>query len=411
MRSGPFARLMAWTLRTIFFGCLFLLLCSPTFSSQFSNEINMLRDEMSRLRSFLPSLGYPDPTPSELEELAKKSPSKARIALKQAKEKYVKEAEFQLKKEIASIGNAIEGSPTTGENYSRRRRLLAELETMFRSQRKPVVGLFPSGAPSSRLAQNASGKKEYDYCDKIFPYLARMFKKDLAKGGPSGSVGGGSFGTDAVAATKKPQKDSLDTPGLPPGDELQRHNRSRKASWQVISTYFRWCIYFIAGIAVLGLIYHLKQGAAGFNSLTNAAMRSTGGDTAFTEIPKDPAEAFKQALGNFQKGRYKRALPGFQAVGNSTHHERDRALYYTVLTQIRIGDIESASANFGLIPKESLAAEEYYRLGNGFEEAGALEMAKLMYEAVKEDDETFRDVLHRINVIAKKMTEEKEGDE
>ena len=91
MRSGPFARLMAWTLR-FFPICLFLLLCSPAYSSPFSSEINMLRDEMSRLRAFLPGLGYPDPTPSELEELAKKSPSKARIALKEARTKYVKEA-------------------------------------------------------------------------------------------------------------------------------------------------------------------------------------------------------------------------------------------------------------------------------------------------------------------------------
>ena len=211
----------------------------------------------------------------------------------------------------------------------------------------------------------------------------------MAKGGASGSVGGGSFGTETVTATKKPTKDTLGTPGLPPADELQRQVNSRKQVGKSYPPTFAGCIYFIAGIALLGLIYHLKQGAAGFNSLTNAAIKSSGADAIFTEVPKDPAEAFKQALNHFQKGRYRKALPGFEAVGNSSHHERDRALYYIVLTQIRLGDIEAASANFGVIPKESLAAEEYYRMGNGFEEAGALEMAKLMYEAVKEDDETF----------------------
>ena len=433
MHNGPFERSMVWMyeallrlskkrLRAYLSLPLVLLLAltslslfftlKPARASSLSREINSLRDEVSRLRSFIPGLGYPTPSPTEIEELAENSPSKARILLKKAKKKYMVEAEKRLKVAIAEIGHSIETNPTNAENYSNRRKLLAELENLFKAQRKPVVGLFPKGAPSSRLAKSSSSQREYDYCDEVFSYLANLFKDLKLKNSPSplSSSSGSSDADPFREGEPESGKDGKSIDSSRDPFETESPGRTRgKTSWKMISTYFQWSIYFLTAVALLGLLYHLKRGASSFTELTTAALDEGGKELAISEVSKEPEEAFKQGLSHFQKARYKKALPAFKAVGNSKHHERDRALYYAVLTEIRLGDTEAACRDFDLIPEEALTAEEYYRLGKGFEEGDCLEMAKLMYESVKKEDETFRDVLHRLGVIERKLCDKSEG--
>jgi len=388
--------------------CLLLAPLVPVFaqSPAVQREIDEFVELLNRSKASFPDLDFATkPSPREVRAAARLSSAKGRELLAQARSSLIRKLEQGLARSFVDLGTAIDQNPTDEETYSRRRSLLIEFERLYKLKGLSPGVIIGVGVPSRHLPENIHAENEYAFCDKAITRLAEFYKArvELWRGVGSGSAGGGNPTEAEDETTANIGQETLPTSvrhELPSTTKTvaEPSPRAIRGFWPYFYFYFYWTFWLLAALALLGMVYHLKRGAAGLSQLSVSG-RSLPDD--YLEL--SPEELFKSSLSWFQRSKYSRALSGFRKVAASAHPERNKALYYAVLTLLRLDDFNAAVADLELVEKRSLSTDELYRLASSFEESEGLEQAHELYEAVQEKDETFRDVLHRLKLIEKKQ--------
>ena len=197
MHNGLFVKSTVWTFNFLLCLCFVSGSFSPVLAgSSLENELEIFRKEIAAINSIVSGMPYPDPGPSDIEDLSKKSPSKARILLQQAQKKFTETASNYINAEIVTIGKSVDTSPTDMDNYDKRRTILVALEDAAKKSKLSVSSLFPRGAPSTHLPVSNASTPSFDYCDNSFRYLATLLFKKLPPELKSGIGGGSSGGTE-----------------------------------------------------------------------------------------------------------------------------------------------------------------------------------------------------------------------
>jgi len=358
------------------------------------------------MRRIIPSLPYPDPTPSEIEDLGRKSPSKASVLLKKTRKKYTVLASNHLNAEIVRIGQSIKLSPTDDENYSQRRTILIALETAGKINKLSVTGLFPKGAPGIHLPVNNASTRAFNFCDTTFSYLASLLFKKLPLQLQASLSGGGS----ASDEKKDPKSDN----SIPLPDTVKDSLRKTastavdsevpegKRQWQIIGMYFRWIIYIFIGLALVGLGVHLLKGFSGLSKLTKNALKT---DDEETELNHDENSSrdFKKAMKYFKANQYEKAIQSFNSLNTGTKDVAHNAAFFRILSEIGLAQTDRALKGIKEEGDSTFSLEELYRLAHSFEDTSDLENSKKMYLMVQKRDRTFRNVAQRIKAIEQKI--------
>lgn len=407
MRNGQFERLMVWT-----FSLFLIIFCNLTgyssfgYSATLEADIEVFRNEVSSMRYIIPSLPYPDPSPSEIEEMARKSPSKASLLLKETRKKYTTIASNYLNAEVVRIGRSIKSSPTDDENYDKRRTILVALEQTARINKISTTGLFPKGSPSKHLPQNNASKRAFEFCDSGFSYLASILFKGLSpqlKASLSGGSSSADEKKDATAPTLVPIAESKQNEE----PKLKRKSGNSngpqtKSQWQIIGMYFRWIIYIFIGLAFVGLAIHLLKGFSGLSKLSKDALK-TEDENAEIYHEENSSKDFKTAMKHFKANQYEKAIEGFNSLKTNGKDASHNAAFFKILSEIGLAQTDRALMGIKAEGDNSFSLEELYRLAHSFEDTGDLENSKKMYLKVQQKDNTFRNVAQRINAIEQKI--------
>jgi len=402
---------MVWTFSLSF---LFILSTFPQTilaAGSLANDINLFRNEISTMRQIVPSLPWPDPAPSDIEELSKKSPSKAAVQLRKSIKEFKLSAAKYLKLEIVNIGRSVESSKTNSENYDSRRTILVALENAAKTSNLSISGLFPKGPPSIHLPVNNSGKQAYVYCDVTFSYLSTLLYKSLPSGlktqVSASSKGSGSNNTDKIAQNggannssfsktdniKHPDKNSVQS-----GEKLP--DKSKKEQWQVIGMYFNWVIYIFAGLALAGLLHHLYKSFSGISQLTHDGLKSKNDDEL---LYHNSSNDFKKAMKHFKSNQYQKAIDGFSELSDGKGNLSHNAIFYQILSEIGLAQTDRALNRIEKEGYQCFSLEELYRLAHSFEDTGDLDNCLKMYVKVQKKDNTFRNIAQRVNAMKQKI--------
>jgi TolA-binding protein len=365
-------------------------------------DIEAFRKEVSSMRYLIPSLPFPDPSPSEIEDMAQKSPSQASIVLKETRKKYTLIASNYLNAEIVRIGQSIESSPTNDDNYNKRRTILIALQQAAKMNTS-ISGLFPKGPPDKHLPVNNASTKAFEFCDNSFSYLAKLLFKNLPPELKASLIGGSSSSDskkeDVTVATLTPIPEETSSQAIKVKKQQEDANIPQiKSQWQIIGKYFRWIIYIFIVIALAGLAIHLLKGLSGLSRLTKQTLKAEDKD-AQIYLEENSSKDFKNAMKHFKANQYEKAIEGFNSLNTKEKNVAHNAAFFRILSEIGLAQTDRALQGIKAEGYKTFSLEELYRLAHSFEDTGDLENSKKMYLKVQQRDNTFRNVAQRINAI------------
>jgi len=235
------------------------LLAAP--QTELAKQVQLLRSEYDRLAVMFEDLAYPEPTPTEIEELATRSPDEARTALTVALTDFAVKVDRRLKAAIFAIGRKIGIEPTDDVNYRVRRLLLLEREAQYDARGMSTVGLFIEGKPRKALTELPC-PEACEYCNRTYAYLATVLAKSVAQArltSDSGDEGETDFGSGVQSGFGSlPPREPVGA--LPPVPSVsQPPQPAPPDTWY---THGQWAAMVVFGLLVVMLIYSLVKAAA-----------------------------------------------------------------------------------------------------------------------------------------------------